>query len=102
MTNDSEKAAKLTDIIKSDIHSKGEKSDRVRPETLLEVATEFTRAIHLHGHFKSLHDGYAIMLEEFDELWEEIRKRKPDRTALKEEAIQVAAMAMKFVDDFCR
>ena len=39
----------------------------------------------------------AVMLEELDELFEEIRQKYPDKERLREEAIQVGAMAMKFI-----
>lgn len=94
---DKTKAIGLEEVLRA----AGGDRDRVNPRTLLEVAMEYTRAIQLHGHFHSLHDGYGVMAEEFDEFWDEIKRRKPDRAALKEEAIQLAAMCLKFVDDFC-
>lgn len=95
--DDLTKAIGLTDLIRGEENAR----DRVNPRTLLEVAMEYTRAISLHGHFHSLHDGYGVMAEEFDEFWDEIKARHPDRSKLKEEAIQLAAMCLKFVDDFC-
>lgn len=61
----------------------------------LEFAREHFPPMH------SEHEGYAIILEELDELWDEIKKspKKRDKEALRKEAIQVAAMAIKFVDD---
>lgn len=50
---------------------------------------------------RSEHEGYAILLEEVEELWDEIKKspKKRDRAALRKEAIQVAAMAIRFISD---
>lgn len=48
--------------------------------------------------FHSAHEGYGVILEEVDELWDAIKNNKHstdlERT---KEAIQVAAMAMKYV-----
>lgn len=65
------------------------------------VYIEIQRASQLHPPMNSHHEGYAVLLEEVDELWEEIKKRRKDRDPkkLKEEAIQVAAMAVRFIFD---
>lgn len=47
--------------------------------------------------FNSAHEGYAIILEEVDEMWESIKEN--DLQNAKEEAIQVAAMAIRFLLD---
>ena len=70
-----------------------------------EVANEVKRASDTHGSMQSAHEGYAVILEEVDELWDEVKKnanRHPERAALmRREAIQVAAMAIRFVLDVC-
>ena len=44
----------------------------------------------------------ALALEEVDELWDEVKANHPERTArMRAEAIQVAAMAIRFVEDVC-
>ena len=69
------------------------------------VYSEFYRAADLHKPFNSAHEGYAILLEEVDELWDEVKKnphKSPERLAnMRTEAIQVAAMAMQFLKDVC-
>lgn len=52
----------------------------------------------------SAHEGFAILKEEVDELWEEIRAKQGarDLEAMEKEAIQVAAMAVRFVVDVCQ
>ena len=47
--------------------------------------------------FNSCHEGYAVILEELDELWDEIKKKSPDKDQLRLEARQIAAMAIRFV-----
>lgn len=66
-------------------------------EILQEVKNEVERATKLHGPFASRHEGYAIMKEEVDELWWEVKHGTPE--AAREEAIQVAAMAVRFIMD---
>lgn len=70
----------------------------------LEAKVELQRAISLHAPMASAHEGYAVILEELDELWDEVKKggtepRSVER--MRKEAIQVAAMALRFVHDVC-
>jgi hypothetical protein len=51
-----------------------------------------------HGvSFPSLHEAYAVILEEVDELWDIVRLKKRDRVRedLAAELIHIAAMAVK-------
>ena len=69
-----------------------------------QVQVELDRALNLHGEFKSFHEGYAVILEEMDELWTEIKKPFAERSRVRiyEESKQLAAMAVKmmiFSDD---
>jgi len=61
-----------------------------------EMLKELDRA-KKHGKFHSLHEAYAVILEEVDELWEIVRRKREDRdsAALRQELIQIAAMAYK-------
>jgi len=70
--------------------------------TLNAVLTELHRATAIYTSFQSAHEGYAILLEEVDELWETIKMKQsiPERNRLMyEEAIQVAAMAIRLCLD---
>lgn len=72
-------------------------------EAIKEIIIEYGRATEQNGPFNSLHEGYAILLEEMDELWSEI-KMKPENRSMKcirEEAIQVGAMALRLLIDCC-
>lgn len=66
-----------------------------------QVNAEVQKALENYGHFNSTHEGYAVLKEEVDELWEVI-KRNTERyygTAefkskdLIAELIQIAAVA---------
>ncbi len=60
---------------------------------------ECKRATKKFGPFNSDHEGYAVILEELDELWTEIKDKKSNAEKLRKEAIQVGAMAMRFIMD---
>lgn len=52
--------------------------------------------------FASAHEGFAILNEERDELWDEVKGNALGRRErMREEAIQVAAMAIRFVEEVC-
>lgn len=53
--------------------------------------------------FNSAHEGYGVLLEEVDELWDHVKTKQKlrDIEAMKKEAIQVAAMALRFAIDVC-
>ncbi len=75
-----------------------------------EVADELDRASSLFDRFNSGHEGWAVIKEELDELWDHVRgacvdlglcatKCNGSGTAARQEAIQVAAMALRYLID---
>lgn len=70
---------------------------------LREVATELRSAREKFPRRQSgAHEGYAVLKEEVDELWDEVKGKHPDRRErMRAEAIQVAAMAIRFVEKVC-
>jgi hypothetical protein len=64
---------------------------------------EYNRAVDINGKFASAHEGYAIILEKMDELWEEVKKKEvySDEYKMRKEALQIAAMAIRFIVDIC-
>jgi hypothetical protein len=61
------------------------------------VLAEFDKATAKFGAFNSGHEGYAVIAEEVDELWDDVKANRIDAACA--EAIQVAAMAIRFVVD---
>ncbi len=66
-----------------------------------EVVAELERATALHGSMSSPHEGYAVLQEEVNELWEEVKANIRDDDTMRAEAVQVAAMAIRFILDCC-
>lgn len=75
-------------------------------EIIKEIEIEFFKARNIFGEFHNAHEGYAVLLEEVDELWENIKLnqfKNLDRIMkIKKEAIQVAAMAIRLIYDCCK
>ena len=49
----------------------------------------------------SAHEGYGLLLEEVDEVWEEVKRKNSlrDYTAVYLELVQIAARAQRFAED---
>lgn len=66
--------------------------------TLRLVEEELVRAWRKHpGTFQNAHEGYAVTLEELDELWDHVKSDTAYTPEGMKEAIQVAAMAVRFI-----
>lgn len=72
-------------------------------EDVAEVLDEVRKASKNWPKFNSAHEGYAILLEEVDELWDEVKvnQKRRDLIKMRSEAKQVAAMAIRFMGDCC-
>jgi hypothetical protein len=73
-------------------------------QVVAEVLREYRRARVKHAPMRGPHEGYAVLLEELDELWDEVRRWQPDaqgRAAMRKEAVQIAAMALAFIVEVC-
>ena len=64
-----------------------------------EILVEYLVASQKFGAFASCHEGYAVILEELDELWDAIKDKSSNAADLEREAIQVGAMALRFLVD---
>jgi len=68
-----------------------------------DIYKEVERANSLYPAFHSNHEAYAVILEELDEVWDEIKKSKEvtGNEQIKSELIQVAAMCVKYIENLC-
>jgi len=70
------------------------------PPFLTAVARECERARRKHPTpIRSLHEGFAIILEEMDEVKAEVWQQQKNRLALYTELLQVAAMCQRMAED---
>lgn len=68
-----------------------------------EVCEEVSSAMDNWPPMNSAHEAFAIMAEEVDELWDHVKtnQKRRDLSAMRKEAIQVAAMAVRFAVEVC-
>lgn len=68
------------------------------------ILTELDRARQAYPPFHSPHEGFAVLLEEVEELKAEVFKNRETRNLahMTSEAIDVAAMALRFLTDCCK
>ena len=62
-----------------------------------EILRELKRARAKFPDFNSPHEGYAVLKEEVEEMWDAIKN--DDTKGALEEAVQVGAMALRFISD---
>lgn len=63
------------------------------------IYQEYIRAHNKFAAIHSPHEGYAVILEELDELWDEIKPNNGRKPAAMKEALQVATMAIRYIMD---
>lgn len=70
-------------------------------QEISEVINELERATKNFPSMVSAHEGYAILKEEVDELWDEVKEQHGvrDQARMRDEAKQIAAMAIRFMRD---
>lgn len=74
---------------------------RLSAAAVNEIHREYQRARAKHAPMRGPHEGYAVLLEEVDELWTEVKAKTFDKAAARKEALQVAAMALAFAVEVC-
>lgn len=66
-----------------------------------QVVAELKRATDKHGPFPSCHHGHSVIMEELEELFDEIKANRGNLGPAQREAIQIAAVAIRYVRDLC-
>jgi hypothetical protein len=74
-------------------------TDTMLKECNNDVLTEVGSSLAKYGHFSSPHEGYAVILEEVEELWDEIKAKRGYTQAAYDEAKQIAAMALVYMTE---
>lgn len=74
---------------------------KYKKEALLNIENEMFEACKKFPPFHSCHEGYAIIKEELEELWDDIKIKPRNMKKIEEEATQVGAMALRFLIDLC-
>lgn len=75
----------------------------INPQLVAEVHTRAGNGKHKWGEFNSAHEGFAVLKEEVDELWDIVKTKQKDRdlNQMQSEALDVAAMALRFAEECC-
>jgi len=76
----------------------------MRPdEALKKIEEEFYRASELYPDLHSNHEGYAVIKEEVDELWDAIKASKDTKgnNLIRHELIQIGAMVVRYLNNLC-
>jgi hypothetical protein len=82
------------------VSERKEENLRVADQIALEIAESYRKARAKHAPMRGAHEGYAVLLEEVDELGDEVKRWQPDapnHDAMRKEALHVAAMALAFL-----
>jgi hypothetical protein len=67
-----------------------------------EIAGECRRGMAKFPEFNSPHEGWAVIREELEELWDHVTSDTGRSADARAEAIQVAAMALRYAHDLCK
>lgn len=70
-------------------------------EVLDLLRSEVFAAMSKHRSMASPHEGHSVIREELHELWDHVRADTGTTPAARKEALQVAAMGIRYVMDLC-
>lgn len=65
------------------------------------LRNEVASAMSKHRSMASPHEGHSVIREELHELWDHVRADTGTGPAARKEALQVAAMGIRYVMDLC-
>lgn len=63
------------------------------------VLNELHKAITKHKPMHSPHEAYAVIKEELDEFWDEVKQQVHNRSRMYKELLQISAMAQRAIID---
>lgn len=66
-----------------------------------ELSEALDAAMTRHAPMHSPHEGHSVIREELDELWEHVRADTGRGADARKEAIQIAAMGLRYALDLC-
>lgn len=69
---------------------------------LVDLEIELGKARRYHRPMASPHEGKAVIEEELDELWDEIKADRGRTELARREALQVSAMGLRYILDLCQ
>ncbi len=70
---------------------------------IADVRVELLRGLFAHGPMASPHEGWAVIREELDpELWKLVCTDRGRTVEARIEALQIAAMGLRYVLDVCK
>ena len=64
-----------------------------------DVARAVEKAQAKHAAMRNAHEAYAVLLEEVDEFWDEVKAQHQNPVAMRKELLHVAAMAVRAILD---
>lgn len=83
---------------------KKHKNKKLKPEPYIQPATasvldELKKARAKHKAMTSPHEGISVIHEEFEELWDHVKADTGKTPEARHEAVQLAAMAIRYIED---
>jgi hypothetical protein len=78
-----------------------EKGYEAEPDLLAELGRAIAHAQAKHKPYNSFHESYAVILEETDEYWEQVKAwpKAHDPAEMRKELLHIAATAMRSIID---
>lgn len=72
-------------------------------DAIVDAHVEVLKAMEAWPMTRSAHEGFAVLLEEVDELKAHVwmKQKNRDLSEMRKEAIQVAAVALRFAAEVC-
>lgn len=68
---------------------------------LLGLRDELAKAMSKHRSMASAHEGHSVIREELEELWDHVKADTGHTEEARKEALQVAAMGLRYALDVC-